>query len=335
MNNIIPRIPIGDVFDAFFNWLTLHLSGFFDAISVVINFGLTTFIGVLQAPPPVVMVLIFALIGLVTRGWKFAVGSAVGLSLIIAMGQWSAAMVTLGLVLVAASAAVVIAIPLGILAGRSKAASSVIRPIMDFMQTMPGFVWLVPVVTLFGIGVVPGVVATIIFALPPGVRLTELGIRNVDREIVEAAEAFGSTPSQTLFGVQLPLALPTIMAGVNQIIMMSLSMAVVAGLVGAGGLGGQVTYAISTLNLGLGFEAGVSVVILAIYLDRVTATFGAEQGWSLGSWLVGRKRRMAVQQPADDAGADASAEPVIVMAAPHSERVHRPASSTDEVTKDS
>jgi ABC-type proline/glycine betaine transport system permease subunit len=143
------------------------------------------------------------------------------------------------------------------------------------MQTMPAFVWLVPVVFLFGIGYVPGVVATIIFALPPGVRLTELGIRNVDAEVVEAAHAFGSTNRQTLFGVQLPLAMPTIMAGVNQVIMLALSMAVIAGLVGAGGLGGEVTAAIATGNLGLAFEAGLSVVILAVYLDRVTAAFGA------------------------------------------------------------
>jgi glycine betaine/proline transport system permease protein len=150
---------------------------------------------------------------------------------------------------------------------------------------MPAFVWLVPVVTLFSIGVVPGVVATIIFALPPGVRLTELGIRNVDSEVVEAANAFGATPRQTLFGVQLPLAMPTIMAGVNQVIMLALSMAVIAGLVGAEGLGGEVTEAIATLNIGLGFEAGLSVVMLAIYLDRVTASIGqSNDGGALGLW---------------------------------------------------
>jgi ABC-type proline/glycine betaine transport system permease subunit len=194
------------------------------------------------------------------------------------MEQWEASMQTLALVLVSTVVAVVIAIPLGVWAARSRYTSSVLKPILDLMQTMPAFVWLVPVVTLFGIGVVPGVIATIIFALPPGVRFTELGIRSVDSEMVEASQAFGATPRQTLLGVQLPLALPTIMAGINQVIMLALSMAVISGLVGAEGLGGQVTSAIATLNLGLGFEAGLSVVILAIYLDRVTASIGQDSG---------------------------------------------------------
>ena len=164
--------------------------------------------------------------------------------------------------------------------------------------------WLVPVVTLFSIGVVPGVVATIIFALPPGVRLTELGIRNVDHEIVEAANAFGATPRQTLFGVQLPLAMPTIMAGINQVIMLALSMAVIAGLVGAEGLGGQVTSAIATLDLGLGFEAGLSVVILAIYLDRVTDSHRPgqlgqpDQSLANQAAAAGRSRRSPSSTPA-------------------------------------
>jgi glycine betaine/proline transport system permease protein len=247
---------------------------------------------------------IFALIGLLVRGWIFAIGSLLGFLLIIGMDQWTAAMQTLALVVVASVIAVIIAIPVGILAARKRGASAVIRPIMDLMQTMPAFVWLVPVVTLFSIGVVPGVIATIIFALPPGVRLTELGIRNVDHEIVEAANAFGATPRQTLFGVQLPLALPTIMAGVNQVIMLALSMAVIAGLVGAEGLGGQVTSAIATLDLGLGFEAGLSVVILAIYLDRVTAGIGQ------GTHKTGLARLWQRKQRAPIAEEEAAAEEV-------------------------
>ncbi len=162
---------------------------------------------------------------------------------------------------------------------------------MDLMQTMPAFVWLVPVVTLFGIGVPAGLVATVIFALPPGVRLTELGIRQVDPEIVEAGHAFGGTPRQILRGIQLPLAMPTVMAGVNQVIMLALSMAVIAGLVGGGGLGGAVMTSISRLDVGLGFEAGLSVVMLAIYLDRVTA--------GIGTGRRSRRRRSAPEAPAE------------------------------------
>jgi glycine betaine/proline transport system permease protein len=294
----VPRINLGDAIEGFFDWLTTNFSGFFDVISDVIGGAVDGLIVLLEAPPPLVLAVIFALIGLLVRGWIFAVGSLLGMLLIISMEQWTAAMQTLALVLVASVIAVVIAIPLGILAARRRGASAATRPIMDLMQTMPAFVWLVPVVTLFGIGVVPGVVATIIFALPPGVRLTELGIRNVDHEIVEAANAFGATPRQTLFGVQLPLAAPTIMAGVNQVIMLALSMAVISGLVGAEGLGGQVTSAIATLDLGLGFEAGLAVVILAIYLDRVTAGIGQGTHKTGIARLWPRKQRRIAEEEA-------------------------------------
>jgi ABC-type proline/glycine betaine transport system permease subunit len=280
----VPRINVGDWFEELFDWITTNLGWLFDAFSTVIEGAVDTLVTILEGPDAVVLSVVFAALGLLVRGWKFALVALVGLVLIIGMDQWVNAMETLALVLVATVVAVVIGIPLGVLAARSKRASAVLRPILDLMQTMPAFVWLVPVVFLFGIGYVPGVVATIIFALPPGVRLTELGIRTVDAEVVEAAHAFGSTPRQTLFGVQLPLAMPTIMAGVNQVIMLALSMAVIAGLVGAGGLGGEVTAAIATGNLGLAFEAGLSVVILAVYLDRVTAAFGA-------GGVLGRLRR--------------------------------------------
>jgi ABC-type proline/glycine betaine transport system permease subunit len=294
------RINLGDAIEGFFDWLTTNFSGFFDVISDVIGSAVDGLIALLLLPPPLVLAVIFALIGLFVRGWIFAIGSLLGLLLIISMEQWEAAMQTLALVLVASVIAILIAIPLGILAARKRGASAVLRPIMDLMQTMPAFVWLVPVVTLFSIGVVPGVIATIIFALPPGVRLTELGIRNVDHEIVEAANAFGATPRQTLFGVQLPLALPTIMAGVNQVIMLALSMAVISGLVGAEGLGGQVTSAIATLDLGLGFEAGLAVVILAIYLDRVTAGIGQGTHKTGLARLLSRKQRPAVEEEVTD-----------------------------------
>jgi glycine betaine/proline transport system permease protein len=302
----VPTIPVGRRIEDFFEWLTDNMGGFFDLVTDVVGAAVEGLISVLEAPDPVLLAVIFALLGLLVRGWKFAVIALLGLLFIVSMGQWGAAMQTLALVVVATVVAVLIAIPLGVLAARSQHASAVLRPILDLMQTMPALVWLVPVVTLFSIGVVPGVVATIIFALPPGVRLTELGIRNVDAEVVEAAQAFGSTPRQTLFGVQLPLAMPTIMAGVNQVIMLALSMAVIAGLVGGGGLGGQVTGALATLNLGLGFEAGLSVVVLAIYLDRVTASIG--QGGSGGG--LGSLRRKRASSIDDDSIAEDAEEQV-------------------------
>lgn len=296
----VPRIPVGRELESFFEWLTDNLGWFFDFVTDVVGSAVDGLITLLQAPDPLVTVVIFALLGWAVRGWRFALFALLGLLLIVSMDQWETAMETLALVVVATVVAVVISIPLGVLAARSQHASAVLRPILDLMQTMPALVWLVPVVTLFSIGVVPGVVATIIFALPPGVRLTELGIRNVDAEIVEAAQAFGSTPRQTLFGVQLPLAMPTIMAGINQVIMLALSMAVIAGLVGGGGLGGEVTQALATLNLGLGFEAGLSVVALAIYLDRVTASLG--EGSSGGAFRLLRRKGSSVDDSiADDA----------------------------------
>jgi glycine betaine/proline transport system permease protein len=293
-----PRIPVGRELERFFEWLTDNMGWFFDFITDVVGSAVDGLTTLLQAPDPLVTVVIFALLGWAVRGWRFAVFALLGLFLIVSMEQWETAMETLALVVVATVVAVAISIPLGVLAARSQHASAVLRPILDLMQTMPALVWLVPVVTLFSIGVVPGVVATIIFALPPGVRLTELGIRNVDAEIVEAAQAFGSTPRQTLFGVQLPLAMPTIMAGINQVIMLALSMAVIAGLVGGGGLGGQVTQALATLNLGLGFEAGLSVVALAIYLDRVTASLG--EGSSGGAFRLLRRKGSSVDESVAD-----------------------------------
>ncbi|MFC4857930.1 ABC transporter permease [Actinophytocola glycyrrhizae] len=270
----LPRIPVGDWIDNAFDWVKDNLDAFFDEVADLLRDAVTGIADLLNSPAPLVLAFVFALLALAVRDWKVAAGTLVGMALIISMDQWENAMDTLALIVVATFVALVIAIPLGILAARSDRFSRVIRPIMDLMQTMPAFVWLVPVVTLFSIGVPAGLVATIIFALPPGVRLTELGIRQVDAEVVEAGHAFGATPRQILREVQLPLALPTVMAGVNQVIMLALSMAVIAGLVGGGGLGSEVTSSISRLDIGLGFEAGISVVILAIFLDRVTASAG-------------------------------------------------------------
>ena len=271
---VVPRIPVGEGIETVFDWVDDNLGGFFQAVRDVVLGATDGLADLLNSPAPLVLVVLFALLAWLVKDWKFAIVSLLGLAFIISVDQWENAMTTLALVLIATFIALVIAIPLGIAAAKSASVSNAIRPVMDLMQTMPAFVWLVPVVTLFSIGPAGGVVATVIFALPPGVRLTELGIRQVDSEVVEAGHAFGSTPGQILRGIQIPLALPTIMAGVNQVIMLALSMAVIAGLVGAGGLGGAVTSSIAQLDIGLGFEAGLSVVVLAIFLDRVTAAVG-------------------------------------------------------------
>lgn len=308
----VPRIPVGEKLNEFFDWLTENFEGFFDTITRIGDATVNGLIEVLQFLDPVVMALVFTAIGLLVRGWRFAIIALLGFLLIISVEQWETSMQTLALVLVATAVAILIAVPLGVLGARNRHASAVLKPIMDLMQTMPAMVWLVPVVTMFSIGVVPGVVATIIFALPPGVRLTELGIRSVDHEVVEAANAFGATSRQTLFGVQLPLAMPTIMAGINQVIMLALSMAVIAGLVGAEGLGGQVTEAIARLDLGLGFEAGLSVVVLAIYLDRVTNSLGQGSSGSLISlWQIRRQRPALEEESVVDAGQEEEAAVLI------------------------
>lgn len=284
-DSLIPRTPVGDWAESGIDWLTQNASGLFDLISTMFNFLVGNLTYGLTALEPLVMIVILALIAWIVRSWKLALGTALTFLLVLSMEQWVHMMETMALVLVATVIAVLIAVPVGILAARNRVVSSIVRPGMDFMQTMPAFVYLIPAVTFFSIGVVPGMVATIIFALPPGVRMTELGIRQVDGETVEAGEAFGASPWQILRGIQLPLAVPTIMAGVNQVIMLSLSMGVIAGMIGAPGLGKEVVAAISSLDLALGVEAGLGVVILAVYLDRLTAALG-DRGSYTGSLLA-------------------------------------------------
>ncbi|CAM01529.1 glycine betaine/proline transport system permease protein/glycine betaine/proline transport system substrate-binding protein [Saccharopolyspora erythraea NRRL 2338] len=267
----LPRVPLGEWFQDLVNWLQDNIGPVFDFIDLAVRSAVSGLTALLTWPPELVMLAIFTALALWLRGWRFALFTLVGFGLVISMREFPPAMQTLALVLVASIIAVVIAIPVGILAARHRRVSLVVRPVLDLMQTMPAFVYLIPVIFFFNIGSVPGVVATVIFALPPGVRLTELGIRQVDAEVVEAGEAFGAPPSRILTGIQLPLAMPSIMAGVNQVIMLSLSMVVIAGMVGAEGLGTEVYTAVTRVQLGAGFEAGVAVVILAVYLDRVTA----------------------------------------------------------------
>lgn len=285
----IPRIPVGSWAELIIRWIQNNLNGFLDAIAHAGNQINDSLTDVLLVASPLVMVVIFALIAWVVKSWKLAVGTAITFLLIISMNQWENAMETLALVIVATATALIIAIPLGIWAARNRYVSAVVRPVLDLMQTMPAFVYLIPSVLFFSIGVVPGMFATLIFAMPPGVRMTELGIKQVDKETVEAGRSFGATDWQILRGIQLPLAVPTIMAGVNQVIMLALSMAVIAGMVGADGLGKEVVKALATIDIAKGTEAGLSIVFLAIFLDRVTAALGAprEEG-SLLSFLKKR-----------------------------------------------
>ncbi|HET6300619.1 proline/glycine betaine ABC transporter permease [Microbacterium sp.] len=294
------RIPLGTWVEDAVAWLRDNLDALFDVITVVVRFlvnGLTD--GLLAIPIPLA-ILLFALIGWAVRSWQMALGTALTFTLIVAMDLWEASMQTLSLVLIATLVAVAIAIPLGIWSARNDTVRAILKPVLDFMQTMPGFVYLIPAITFFSIGVVPGVVATVIFALPPGVRLTELGIRGVDAETVEAGNAFGAKPGQILRGIQLPLAMPTIMAGVNQVIMLALSMAVLAGIVGADGLGKLVVQSVSTARLAIGVEAGLAVVIIAVYLDRVTAALGTPADHPSSLIGIAARRRAAARtaQPA-------------------------------------
>ena len=289
-DNFIPRIPIGDWTNDGIDWLTDNATWLFDAFSAVMEFLVEGFSEALTSVPVLVMLGIFVLIAWFFRSWRLAIGSLLGFVLVIGMRQWETMLETMSLVLVSTLTAVVIAIPLGIWAAKSHTVSAIVRPIMDFMQTMPAFVYLIPAVTFFSIGVVPGVFSTIIFALPPGVRMTELGIRQVDEETVEAGRSYGASSGQILRGIQLPLAIPTIMAGINQVIMLSLSMAVIAGMVGADGLGKEVTSAISTLDVAQGVEAGLAVVILAVFLDRLTAALGNPSHYSSSLLSLLRKK---------------------------------------------
>ncbi len=267
------------------DWVVLHFRPLFQGIRVPVDFILSGFQHLLLGMPAPVAILVFALIA-----WQFStlgmgVATLVSLIAIGAIGAWSQAMVTLALVLTSLFFCILIGLPLGIWLVRSNNAARIIRPLLDAMQTTPAFVYLVPIVMLFGIGNVPGVVVTIIFALPPIVRLTILGIKQVPADLIEAAESFGANPRQMLFKVQLPLAMPTIMAGVNQTLMLALSMVVIASMIAVGGLGQMVLRGIGRLDMGLAAVGGVGIVILAIILDRLTQSLGRDRrSKGVGRW---------------------------------------------------
>ena len=272
------EIDVGSVFEAAINWLTANLSGFFDGIRIIVAGTVEGFEAVLQFMPSWLTTLILAAIALYVAGRGVAIFALLGFFLIDAMGLWMETMNTLALIFTSVFIALLIGLPIGVWASKNEGADKYVRPTLDFMQTMPAFVYLIPAVLFFQLGKVPGAVATLIFSMPPAVRFTNLGIRQVPEEIKEAAKAFGSTPRQLLFKVELPVALPTIMGGINQTIMLALSMVVIASLIGAGGLGDPVLRGITQLRIGLGFEGGIAIVILAMYLDRVTQALGEITG---------------------------------------------------------
>ena len=299
---LIPRIPLGSWGDDALMWLRENASFVFEVFSTITRFLVEGLADGLKAIPAFVLLIIFALAGWLFRSGRLAIGVTLTFLLVMGMRQWEQMLDTMALVIIATLVAVVIAIPVGIWAAKNDRVSALVRPILDFMQTMPAFVYLLPAVMFFSIGVVPGTFSTIIFALAPGVRMTELGIRHVDAETVEAGRSYGATDRQILRGIELPLAMPSIMAGINQIIMLSLSMAVIAGMVGADGLGKEVVSAISTLNLAQGLEAGLAVVILAVFLDRLTAALGNPGDYPsslLARWRKNRRNKYKTsQQPA-------------------------------------
>lgn len=269
----MPKLPIGLWVERIVDWAQVNLDALFDFITLIIEVLVTGIETVfLTVHPLIIIALVFILFWFIANR-KIAIGTAIGLYLIYNMQLWKPSIETLALVLAAAALALLMGIPLGILTARSNLAHKIIMPLLDFMQTMPAFVYLIPAVLFFGLGQVPGLFATVVFAMPPTIRLTGLGIRQVPVELVEATDAFGSTEWQKLFKVQIPLALPTIMAGINQCIMLSLSMVVIAAMIGAGGLGNEVLAGISRLDIAKGFEGGLAIVVMAIILDRVTQSF--------------------------------------------------------------
>lgn len=264
------KIPIGQWSKAIIEWLKDNCEWLFDALSLVLKTVIDgTADGLLFLPPLVLLILVTAFAHLIQRNWKITLFVFLGLLFILNLGLWEAMVETLVLVVYATLVSLLIGIPIGILAARRPAVWQAIAPILDMMQTLPTFVYLVPMLALFGLGAVPGIFATVIFAVAAPIRLTYLGISQVPTALVEAGEAFGSTRSQLLFKVKLPAALPTIMAGVTQCIMLCLSMVVISSMVGAGGLGAPVVRALATNNIALGTEAGIAIVIVAIVLDRV------------------------------------------------------------------
>jgi glycine betaine/proline transport system permease protein len=276
---MFPKLPLDRWVEAFVDALESGLAPLFNFISFCVEGVVNGIADLFHWIPALVFIVLAAALAYFLGKWKFALFTAVGLLLIDNLGYWDHTVDTLALVLTAALISVVVGVPLGVWCAQSDKVRGTLTPLLDFMQTMPAFVYLIPAVTFFGLGVVPGVIASVIFAVPPTIRLTNLGIRQVPGDLVEAADAFGSTRNQKLFKLQIPLAMPSIMAGINQTIMLSLSMVVIASMIGAQGIGADVYGAVTQIKTGQGFEAGLAIVVLAIVLDRMTQN------------MVKRKRR--------------------------------------------
>lgn len=287
------NFDIGDGIDTAVNYILDHFSPALDFIAAAIGLVTGTIQDVLVPLPMTIGLAIFVLLALWRVGVGFAIFTGISMWLVDAMGLWSAMMESLSLVIASTIVAIAIGLPLGIAMARRDPVAAAVRPILDLMQTMPAFVYLIPAAMFFGLGAVPGTIATVIFSMPPVVRLTNLGIRQVHVEFVEAGQAFGCTSRQLLFKVQLPNAMPSIMAGINQTIMLSLSMVVIASMIGAGGIGNTVLTGIQRLDVGTGFEGGLAVVILAVVLDRITQSFGKERPafWRLVLPNTARERK--------------------------------------------
>jgi len=270
------KLPLDKEIDRLIDFLTEHFAFLTKAISKYLATIIEMSTDGLMYLPPWLVITIFAALAWRLAGRNVGIFTLLGLGLLWNLRLWEPTMETLILVVVATVIAIIVGIPLGVWSALSPTAYRIIMPILDFMQTMPAFVYLIPAIPFFGLGAVSAIFATVIFAVPPAIRLTCLGIKQVPRELIEAADAFGSTRGQKLFKLQLPLAIPTIMAGINQTIMLALSMVVIAAMIGAGGLGSEVWKAIQRLEPGKGFEAGIAIVILAMILDRITQKIGKQ-----------------------------------------------------------
>ena len=264
------KIPIGKWAAGIFDWLQINGAWFFDGLSITMEALIDGILWVLQTPHPFIIIAVFAAVTwMLQRSWKVVLFVILGFLFILNQDYWEETTESLTLVLSACVVCMGVGVPIGIAAAHRPRLYRVMRPVLDLMQTLPTFVYLIPAIVFFGIGMVPGLIATVIFVLPAPIRLTHLGVTSTPKPLLEAAQAFGATPSQTLWKVELPYALPQIMTGLNQTIMLSLSMVVIAALVGADGLGVPVVRALNQVNTALGFESGFIIVVVAIMLDRM------------------------------------------------------------------
>ncbi len=273
------KIPLGHWIRQFVDFILEYGAGFFDILSVALEFMIEGLTDVMLAVPPLLLVVIFAGIAyLLHRSWRLVAMVILPLILVINLGYWQETIQTLALIMFATLMCVMVGVPVGIAIAHRPWLYNFVRPVLDLMQTIPTFVYLIPTMIMFGLGVVPGLISTVVFAIPAPIRLTYLGISSVPKTLIEAGEAFGATRSQLMWKVELPHAMPAIMAGVTQCIMLCLSMVVIAAMVGAPGLGVPVLRALNTVNIGKGFEAGLAIVIVAILLDRVCKRPGGASG---------------------------------------------------------